>query len=1194
MIFVKKWRGVAEKRTNETIEGGNTMNTPRSKQNSHTASTTRARIGRSLVAVATLAVGLPLVTLIPGGGQASADPAANAANFTQTTPGSINGTVPDGTCSARVEATGGGGASGGLALTNGGRGGGAAIIDATLVVLPGQAVGGNVGGGGHTDSTGGVGGGGDGGTIVNLHRGAGGGGRTVVSFGGQEAVIAGGGGGGGAAHQTGTPLPGNGGAAGTAVAPGIAGPGADGSLGVDNPNTNVVGGGQGGQAAAGGIGGQNSGGAAEAGFNGGGVGSGTGGMGGPDANYDSGGGGGAGYTGGGGGSSTVGDTVTGAGGGGGSSWVAATSPVATANVPTGVAGVNTAETAQNQNGVDGAVTIDWVPCQYDLAMTKTVDSASVAAGDSVTWTITITNNGPDAMTRGDTISLADTLPTGPNATVPGPSFEVLSVSVSGGSNSNLQSGAVSCTGVTVGSSMPASTVCSRAYAPAVGTPGTPPPSTGTRGLNVGETLTITYAQTIVNTAPCQTITNTATITDRPTLSGSGNVVGDPTVNNASDNLEIQCYDLAVTKTADPLTFATIGDTITWTVTVTNLGPAAMEGPDAGDANPLIVTETFPATGIDAPVMTGSTGPAGSCGLVAGVVTCANGLPASGVQTFTFTQEVIAGATHNTNVDNTASVVDPMTGDSNDSAMASVLVLNSAQVNFEKSWVDAEVGNQVTLSATGGTNNPSLVAVADTTNETDTGSAVTVYAGETLTLSETFDTGSQASYATDLTCTGASDANPSDGLTIAAADDGADIVCTYTNTGLAEVHAAKTAGTVSGPDGDGVYQVTYTVTVTNGGIAPTTYGPLSDTPSFDPNLVISGATWTTSGTGAPAGGSDVGAGPYTLAIAATPISAGTIHTFTVTIDFTFTTYTAASACAGAGTGLYNEIALTSGDATSGDDDACVPPPAPPAPAINVVKSALPASVSAAGQAVAYTFVVTNTGNVNLTSVGVTDPLPGLSAVSCPVSALAPAASTTCTANYTATQSDIDAGSIVNTATATGTPPVGSPVTDTGAATVTAARGPAITISKSTTSTTFSAVGQQIPFTITATNTGNVTLTNVVITDPNAVLGTCTPTTPATLAPGQALACSATHTVTAADMTALVINNTAYVGADAGVADVNATSNVVLVPGVPPSGIPETGVDPREPLKLVALLLTAGLAFLVVSKLREPRYLRLPPL
>ena len=43
--------------------------------------------------------------------------------------------------------------------------------------------------------------------------------------------------------------------------------------------------------------------------------------------------------------------------------------------------------------------------------------------------------------------------------------------------------------------------------------------------------------------------------------------------------------------------------------------------------------------------------------------------------------------------------------------------------------------------------------------------------------------------------------------------------------------------------------------------------------------------------------------------------------------------------------------------------------------------------------------------------------------CPPGALAPGASVDCTATYTVTQADIDAGSIANTATATGTPPAG---------------------------------------------------------------------------------------------------------------------------------------------------------------------------
>ena len=82
----------------------------------------------------------------------------------------------------------------------------------------------------------------------------------------------------------------------------------------------------------------------------------------------------------------------------------------------------------------------------------------------------------------------------------------------------------------------------------------------------------------------------------------------------------------------------------------------------------------------------------------------------------------------------------------------------------------------------------------------------------------------------------------------------------------------------------------------------------------------------------------------------------------------------------------------------------------------MKTAGAPSGNAAGDTIDYSFVVTNTGNVTLDPVSVDDPLVG--AVSCPVSSLAPGASTTCSATYVLTQADVDAGSVTNTATATG--------------------------------------------------------------------------------------------------------------------------------------------------------------------------------
>ena len=81
----------------------------------------------------------------------------------------------------------------------------------------------------------------------------------------------------------------------------------------------------------------------------------------------------------------------------------------------------------------------------------------------------------------------------------------------------------------------------------------------------------------------------------------------------------------------------------------------------------------------------------------------------------------------------------------------------------------------------------------------------------------------------------------------------------------------------------------------------------------------------------------------------------------------------------------------------------------------------------GDTIAWSFLVTNTGTVTFTSVGVSDSTAG--AVTCPSSTLAPGASETCTADaaHTITQTDVSAGVVNNTATAHGTPPSGPVVT-----------------------------------------------------------------------------------------------------------------------------------------------------------------------
>ena len=150
------------------------------------------------------------------------------------------------------------------------------------------------------------------------------------------------------------------------------------------------------------------------------------------------------------------------------------------------------------------------------------------------------------------------------------------------------------------------------------------------------------------------------------------------------------------------------------------------------------------------------------------------------------------------------------------------------------------------------------------------------------------------------------------------------------------------------------------------------------------------------------------------------------------------------------------------------------PATQSPSIALVKSASVGSFASAGTSIVYSYKVTNTGTVTLHAVDVTDPLPGLSAVTCPDSTLAPGQSETCTASYTTTQADVDRGSVVNVGTATGTPPTGPAKTAQSTVTVPVSQAPSIGLQKSASIGSFSAPGTVITYSYKVTNTGNVTL------------------------------------------------------------------------------------------------------------------------
>ncbi|MEB2782986.1 hypothetical protein U3A58_21610, partial [Algoriphagus sp. C2-6-M1] len=215
------------------------------------------------------------------------------------------------------------------------------------------------------------------------------------------------------------------------------------------------------------------------------------------------------------------------------------------------------------------------------------------------------------------------------------------------------------------------------------------------------------------------------------------------------------------------------------------------------------------------------------------------------------------------------------------------------------------------------------------------------------------------------------------------------------------------------------------------------------------------------------------------------------------------------------GSFGEIQV------SDEDDAVVT--ATQRPNIQIEKVANPTTVDAAGQEVTYTLTVTNTGNVSLSNVTVTDPLTGFDEN---IGSLTPGQEVVRETSYTVSQSDIDNGTVINVATAEGL--IGeTQVSDEDDATVEAIQTSSIQIVKTDNGAEVDAVGDVITYTLTVTNTGNVTLTDVMVTDPLTGLDQNV----GTLAPGASTVVNTEYVVTQGDMDAGSILNTALTTGDA---------------------------------------------------------------
>jgi len=212
--------------------------------------------------------------------------------------------------------------------------------------------------------------------------------------------------------------------------------------------------------------------------------------------------------------------------------------------------------------------------QADLVATNSASPSSVAAGNNITYTQSVTNDGPAAASAGATFT---------QSTPP---------------NTNFQSIVA-----------PAGWTC---VAPAVGKTGTIT-CTATGTLAVNATASFTLALQVNAGTPSGT-----NISDTVTANAS-NIVPNLTLNSATATVVVanaNSADLAIVKTATPSPMVADGDTLTYNLAVTNNGPAS--------ATNVTVTDPLPSS----LTYLSYTSTSGTCSEAGGTVTCLLGTMAN--------------------------------------------------------------------------------------------------------------------------------------------------------------------------------------------------------------------------------------------------------------------------------------------------------------------------------------------------------------------------------------------------------------------------------------------------------------------------------------------------------------------------------------------------------------------------------------
>ncbi|ALN88268.1 conserved repeat domain protein [Lysobacter capsici] len=630
------------------------------------------------------------------------------------------------------------------------------------------------------------------------------------------------------------------------------------------------------------------------------------------------------------------------------------------------------------------------------------------------------------------------------------------------------------------------------------------------------TYTLTYTTT-VDADAAGTVGNSVT--------GSGGGDPDPECTNCTTTHPVAAPVISSSKSSDPATGTTVnpGATITYTLSTTVTTAALTSVYTLTDT--ISGDQTFGSvTNAGSYTCTG-TGPL-SCTLPAGT------LPGTYTLTYTTTVDADAAGTVGNSVTGTGGGdPDPECTNCTTTHTVAAPVIASSKSSDPATGTTVNPGATITYTLSTTISTAALTSVytlTDTISGDQTFGSVTNAGSYTCTgtgpLSCTLPAGTlPGTYTLTYTTTVDADAAGTVGNSVTGSGGGdPDPECTNCATthpvAAPVIASSKSSDPATGTTVNPGATITYTLSTTVTTAALTSVYTLTDTISGDQTFaaITAPGAYTCTGTGPVVCTLPAGTAPGTYAVS---------YTTTINADASGT--------------VGNSVVGNGGGDPDPECTSCTTThPVLVNPALTITKTAgapttnlgANASVTDAGDTIGYTFVITNTGNVNLTNVVVNDAKLDAPAA-CNATTLAPNASTTCTGTHTITQEEVNAGTSDNTATATGTSPNATQVTSGPASTQTPL--PRNGELRSTKAMSGNAdedgsgsvtVGDTLSYTITVTNIGNIDLGNVVVTDDKITPNT---TTCAIVVPGATCVLTGTYRVTPADANAGTIRNAATV-------------------------------------------------------------------